>query len=173
MNNPKNSLESFISNPGLRHLGCNILKHLNKKATLSLRNVNHLTKDFVETPRFWLKKLNLRKNASVELHEAWISLIQNIEEENFKLETNISLILIRLATDGLRWRQNLCPFKVISLFGDLPLVEFIIEQNMVEKLSQNCESGETPIYFAAENGHSGIVQILLANTDIPNVPNYR
>ena len=173
MDNPKNSLESFISNPGLRHLGCNILKHLNKKATLSLRSVNHLSKDFVETPKILLKKLNLKNNATVELHEAWMSLIQNIEEQNFKLETNISLILIRLAGDGLRWKQNLCPLKVISLFGDLSLVEFIIKQNMVEKLSKNCESGETPIYIAAENGHTGIVQILIANTDIPNAPNYR
>ena len=86
----QNYFKSLIANPGFEHLGHNILRHLNKKTTLSLRMVNIDCKNFVENPRFWLKKLNYKKSGSAEVHEAWLTLIQKVEEEeNYHLMENL------------------------------------------------------------------------------------
>ena len=60
-------MESFITNPGLEHLGRNILNHLNMKTTLAFRIVNNSTVNFVDNPRFWLKKLKNQLDNSFEI----------------------------------------------------------------------------------------------------------
>ena len=94
----KNSLENIINNPGLEHLGRNILKHLNKKTSLALRLANHSCKFFVENSRFWLNKLYHKKS---EQYSVWLDLILKIEYEFGvypvpDLEQNVTLNLIKL-----------------------------------------------------------------------------
>ena len=126
----QNYLESFFTNPGFEHLGHNILNHLNKKTILSLKLANHSCKNFVENPRFWLKKLNYKKSGSLELHEAWSKLINKVEEENPDLKKNIAFNLIRLVicqgwslskVTHNHWRRKIFPLNVVSLSGDLAL----------------------------------------------------
>ena len=92
-------MESLITNPGFEHLGHNILSHLDTKNLLNIRLVNHQFKDFVDNPRLWLKKLNYKNSGFMELHEAWMSLIQKVEAENSDLLKNIVLNLIKLIED--------------------------------------------------------------------------
>ena len=157
---PKNSLESIITNPGFHYLGQSILRHLNIESLLSLRLVNHSSKVFVENPRFWLKKLKYKNSDLMEVHEAWSSLIQKVEEKNPELKQNVVLNLIKLV-DNSQDRRELFPLNILSLFGDLPLVDFIINNNMVECLSKKSKYGSTPTHFAAGRGHTEIVKALV------------
>ena len=185
MEKHQNMMKSFITNPGFEHLGQNILMHLNKKTSLAVRLVNHSTKDFVDNPIFWLKKLNYKNSGSLELHIAWSTLIQKIKENNLDLAQNVALNLIKLIdSDDLNADEDIrldhdgyryfFPLNVFSLFGDFPLVKFIIENNMVDCLSRNCElqfSKElTPIHLAAISGHTEIARALIGCVDNPNAP---
>ena len=177
-NNMANSLENIITNPGLEHLGLSILRHLNTKTLLNLRLVNHSCKYFVENPRFWLKKLKYMQSGSMEIYKAWSSLILKVEEEeNFDLDQNVVLNLIKLLNC---FQQSWVPFKflplnVFSLFGDLPMVKFMTKTNMVENLSRKSVSKFieewTPVHLAAERGHTEIVKALIECTGNPIVPN--
>ena len=162
-------MESFITNPGFHHLGQNILRHLNKKTLLSLRLVNHSSKYFVDNPRFWLKKLDYKNNGSKELHEAWLTLIQKVEEKDSDLKQNVAANLIKLFDDNL-WGENF-PLNVLSGFGDVKLVKFIIENNMVKHLGRITKNGNTFIHAAALSGHTEIIKALIGYTNNPNAPN--
>ena len=162
-------MDSFITNPGFEHLGQNILRLLNKKSTLAFRLVNYSAKDFVENPRFWLKKLNYKNSGSVELHEAWLTFIQKVEEGNPLLKKNIALVLMKLV-DNSHHKKQFFPLHVVSGFADLLLVKFIMENSVVEILSKNCENRVTPILLAAEKGHTEIMKALIGSTDNPNAP---
>ena len=151
-------METFFTNPGFQHLGQNILRHLSKEKLLSLSVVNHTCKKFVENPRFWLKKLNYKKSGLVELHEAWSTLIQKVEEENPNLEQNVAKILIKLV-DNFPDRSEHFPPKVLCLFGELVLVEFIIKYNIIECLKIN-SCGCNLAHYAAIYDNIEIIKIL-------------
>ena len=200
MENPQNVLESIITNPGLQHLGHKILRHLNKKTLLALRIANHSCKNFVENSRLILKKINFNvplcakfgtakcaqsaqcalcaKRAQCAqcgtmdkwIKQAWLMLIQKVEEENPDLVENVALNLMKLYKSNAKTKR-IFPLNVISQFGDIHLVEFIIEQNLAGRLSGNCENGGTPIYHATLKGHIEIVKILIGCTNDPNAPN--
>ena len=196
MNKSQNYLETFMTNPGFEHLGQKILRHLKKKNLLALRLVNNSTKDFVDNPKFWLKKMNYKNRELMELHEAWSKLIKKVEEEHPDLKKNIALNLIKLngneyfnADDifervdliiGYKYMNQLnsafCrgtvlfPLNILSLFGDLALVEFIIENNMVKSLSRNSWYGTNPFHHAAGQGYTEIVKALVGCIDNPNAP---
>ena len=167
MHNQQRNLESLISNPGFEHLSQNILIHLDKKTLLAMRLVNNSSRDFLNKPRFWLNKMNYKNGGSMELHKAWISLIQKVEDENLDLEQNIARHLIKLV-DNSEMKRKLFPLNVISMYGDLHLVKFIIKNNMVENLSRTCDKGWMPIFYATQKGHFEIVKNLIKCTDNPN-----
>ena len=122
------------------------------------QNINHSCKDFVEKPLFWLKKLEL-KWTQIDLHKAWFSLIQTIEEKNLDLVPNLVFILKKLVNDD--YTKKLFPLNVFCQFGDLPLIKFIIENNMVETLSRRSKYGNTPIHSAVAKGYTEIVKALV------------
>ena len=162
----QNSLESFMTNPGFEHLGRNILKHLNKKTILALRLGNHASQYFVDNSRFFLKKLKCKQ----EQYEAWYTLIRKIEEQNPDLRLNIALNLIKL-NDNYQDIKELFPLNVFSLFGDLSLVKFIVENSMVESMGKNSKYGNTAIHHAAGRGHDQIVKALIGCIWNPYAPN--
>ena len=58
------------------------------------------------------------------------------------------------------------PLHMASKIGDVNLVEFILENVNPPMYDQH---GRTPIHFAALNGHSEIVKIIINYMEIPNV----
>ena len=62
------------------------------------------------------------------------------------------------------------PLNLLCLFGDLPLVNFIIEKRLDGRMSKNCKYGWTPIHKAAACGHTDIVKTLIANKYSTSVP---
>ena len=137
----QNSLESLITNPGFEHIGIKILMDLSKKNLLNLRLVSHSFKFFVDNPRFLFKRLKFgstgirtrnKRSRSMALQEVWSNLIRKVEEKNYELEKNVKLNLIRMVNKPYCVR-NFFPLNVFSGFGDLSMVQFIIENNMVER----------------------------------------
>ena len=109
-----------------------------------------------------LRHLNKNSKLALDLHEAWSSLFQKIKEENPDLKQNVALILNKLNRNG-QYMRELFPLNVLSLFGDLCLVKFIIEHNMFESLSRNCKYGKTFMHHAAHYGHTEIVKYLIGH----------
>ena len=74
------------------------------------------------------------KNECIQniLYKSWFDLIHKVEEENIDLKQNVALNLIKLV-DNSPTRKKLFPLNVVSLFGDLPLVKFIIEKDLIER----------------------------------------
>ena len=122
------------------------------------QSLNHSYKDCEEKPSFWLKKLELKWTQN-DLHKAWFSLIQTIEEKNLDLVSNLVSVLKKLVNDD--YTKKLFPLNVFCQFGDLPLIEFIIENNMVETLSRRSKYGNTPIHSAVAKGYTEIVKALV------------
>ena len=74
------------------------------------------------------------KNECIQniLYKSWFDLIHKVEEENINLKQNLALNLIKLV-DNSPNRKKLFPLNVASLFGDLPLVQFIIEKDLIKR----------------------------------------
>ena len=106
----------------------------------------------------------------MQLHQAWSGLIQKVEEENPDLVQNVALNLIRLFENSNIRKRTFFPLNLLSLFGDLLLVKFIIENNMVKSLSKNCDLGRTPVHCATYSGHTEIVKALIECPENLNAP---
>ena len=134
----QNSSEYFIANPGFQPLGKSNAIHKNRKSSLSLSLENCSSKESLENcsckhfvdpnPRYWLNKLNY----SMELHEAWSSLIEKVEKKNSDLKENIVTNLKKMIQNQ-HHGAELFPLTMFSKFGDMSMVKFIIENHMVDR----------------------------------------
>ena len=58
-------LDSFMYNPGLQHIGLQILDYLDGKTLLSCRRVNKSWKNILDNPKIWLKQIILKGEQSM------------------------------------------------------------------------------------------------------------
>ena len=88
----KNSLENFITTPGLQHVAENIFSYLNYQDITDCQRINRSSKLILDNPRFWLRKF-IQNGMSKKNQNDWIKAIQLTK--NSKLERNIYLYLKR------------------------------------------------------------------------------
>ena len=88
----KNSLENFITNPGLQHVAENIFSNLNYKDITACQLINRSSRLIQNNSRFWLKKL-VQNGMSRKNQNDWIKAIQLTQ--NTKYQRNIYLYLKR------------------------------------------------------------------------------
>ena len=81
-------METIIKTPGLQHITEKILFNLNYNDLRVCRLINQSTKEILDDPFFWLRKLVQKGNLSKKNQEDWknaIHLSKNYELENFIL----------------------------------------------------------------------------------------
>ena len=183
-------MEPLINNPGYQHIVEDIFLNLDQKEILQCRLVNKSWKKHIDQSIFWLKKCSQSQKQQQEKSSnqdsslsIWTSIVQALKEEfenhlltssqtgsptadrnHHHLEQNIVQCLMKL--NNLLDQQYQYPLHMVSKIGDVKLVQFILENVNSPMYDQH---GRTPIHFAALNGHSEVVKIIINFTEIPNV----
>ena len=85
-------MEEFLKNPGLVHIGEDILSLLDKKTTLDCRLVNKSWNSVLKRPKFWLMKLREEKVCEKTVN-SWKMLTKKL---NYDLEQEFVLILMKM-----------------------------------------------------------------------------
>ena len=73
------TMDSLMRNPGYSCIARKILWFLDHQDQMACRLVSPPWKAHMDQPSFWIKKCDQR-GQSIELHDAWIDLVQRIEE---------------------------------------------------------------------------------------------
>ena len=158
-------LSELANNPGLKHIGEKICLLLDLKTLFSCRRVQHSWNEFLNDPRFWLKRLSKTrliwkgKLTNDDVKKQWTKLVEIVEKT--KLYENISLYLMKMDCPDYRLRWCALPLHVASSEGDLALVRIIL-QHFDEKIIYDLMNeydehhdpihGYTPLHMAAFGG---------------------
>ena len=137
-------MENIINNPGLQHLAENIFLNLNYEDLKKCKLINQSTKEILENPMFWIKKLIPKEN-----QKDWIKVIES--EKNSEKETAImSYLLWNLEKEDL---------------VDLPCYTSPDVQDDFRKIIMECCEK-----WGLSDEDTEIVKILAPLTENPNAP---
>ena len=160
-------MEQFWSNPGLEHIGENILKYLSNKDLENCSLVSKSWNNCLTNPIFWLRK-NGQKMPR-EQYNFWrqILILVNKEEKYYYLNIHA----IRLLKRGSSTSMLAAPLVMASEAGDLKMLRFIIAKHQYSD-----DSLSSAFKNAFHNGHLEVQRILLLivkNQDIQDVKDVR
>ena len=164
------NINDIMNNPGFSNISKKIFWILNHNTQLSSRFVCKSWKKHIDSPYFWIKKLNL-KGQTNELQNAWIDLLQRIEEGS-SLGVEFTECVMKFHQDYLRWRKpsldGMLPIHLASRYGYLNILKFIVSFSKDPNFPK--VDGWRPIHLAAEVGHTEIVKFLMTKNENPNLP---
>ena len=145
-------MDTFLSNPGLNHIGLKILFHLDFETLLNIRLVSQSWKWFLDNPRFWLKFLRFHgKIIDEQITELWTELLNKIgnchhrtfvtSSSSFrkidKIKRSLTLILMKEYNTSEMLNS---PFLTVLNYRDIHLlcfmfnhIDFLIFENEVLK----------------------------------------
>ena len=114
----------------------------------------------VDQPLFWIQKMD-KTGQSEELHDAWIDLMQRIENGSF-LEHNLVECLMKWYGIGKSWPQISLNGITILHISSICVVKSIVEfiASYINDPNPTKENGITPIHSASQHGHTDIVIFL-------------
>ena len=160
-------MEIFTTNPGLFNVAQNIFLFLDRETLLNCRLVSQSWKTILDNPSFWMKKsCGLTK----KLEKSWKKLFGLFLNDDIFLEKRAALCLNKMLSHKESHFQS--PLQIASEFGDLTLVNFIIENlEFLNQEEENYFQILPAITAAASNGHNEIVKVLINITSKPNEPN--
>ena len=183
-------LEKFINIPGLHHLAENIflnLKYQDLEACRMIKGTFQLFLDqIMENPLFWLEKY-IRRGMSKKNQIHWREIIQMTRstyigeiilryiKHNFKLERVVDFNApCYIKKDNLEKYYEIVikvkneNFSIVSYdYYHDEIVKILDPTNNPDDLM---EGEMSPIYWAARNGHTEILQVLALLTDNPISP---
>ena len=174
-------MEKIISNPGLQHLAEKVFWNLDEVEDLKIcAQINGSCKQILQTPIFCLRKF---ENLSKKNREEWINVIQSVKNSdkgiaiisylrwNLKKEALVDLPCYSnpdVQDDFKKRIRESCKQEELS-DEDTETVKFLAPLTVNPNAPSNY--GETPILWAASEGHTEIVKILAPLTENPNAPN--
>ena len=189
-------MEQIVNNPGLQHIIENIFLNLNYKDLMTCKLVNKSCKQILNNPMFWLKMWRLKRGLSKKNHADWSNAIQITMGTN--LEKNVPLFIKRVIETGhfvdvpcyidaeVVEKSNETTFEetLMNLFlnpayddalkekypGILQILAPFVENpnKFPPEMEVYNDDNETPIYWAAANGHLEVIKILAPITKNPN-----
>ena len=126
-------------------------------------------KTHVDQPTFWIQKFD-KRGQSIELHDAWINLMQKIEKGSF-LQNELVKCLMKWHGQLLRnpksWPQEslngITPLHISACCGVKSIVECIASYS--NNPNPTKENGATPIFSAASEGHVEIIKFFARKID--------
>ena len=171
-------MEKIICNPGLQHLAEQIFWNLDVEDLKICAKINQYCKQILQNPIFALRKFeNLSKKNRLD----WTKVIQLVKNSDkgiaiiAYLKWNLNKKIVDLpcysspgVQDDFRKKLLECCKKTDSSDEDIEI--FKILAPLTGNPNAQDESGETPINWAAVEGHTKIVKILAPLTDNPNAP---
>ena len=190
-------MEKIINNPGLQHIIENVFLNLDYKDLMVCQLVNKSCKQILDNPMFWLKMWRMRRGLSKKNYADWSNAIQ-ITRGRTNLEKNVPFYIKRVIETGhfvdvpcyidreVVEKSNEITFEevLMNLYlnpayedalkekypGFLQILAPLIENpnKYPSEIKVYTEDNETPIYWAATNGHLEIIKILAPITKNPN-----
>ena len=162
------NLNTVLDNPGLFNISRKILLLSDHDTLLSCRLVSQSFREKVDDPYFWIVKLD-NVGQSKELHDAWIGLLQRIENGS-PLENEVSRCMMHLhrirQKISLSMWSGIMPIHIAAAYGYLEIVKTI--SSYQENPNAALPNGWTPIYIAAWKGYTEIFKILSDKVENPN-----
>ena len=158
-------METIISNPGCHHLAENVFWNLDVDDLRICAQINQSCKQILQHPIFCLRKL---KHLSKKNKKAWIKDIQSVKNSdkriaitpylqwNLKKEAFLDLPCYSspAVQDDLRKKiKEICKKKELS-DEDLEIFQIMAPLTDNPNAPDGDGNGETPIYWAASNGHT-------------------
>ena len=162
------NLNTIVDNPGFLNISRKILLLSDHNTVLSCRLVSQSFREKVDDPYFWIVKLD-NVGQSKELHDAWIGLLQRIENGS-PLENEVSRCMMHLhrirQKISLSMWSGIMPIHIAAAYGYLEIVKTI--SSYQENPNAALPNGWTPIYIAAWKGYTEIFKILADKVENPN-----
>ena len=151
-------MEQFFINPGLSHIGENILMNLDCNSLILCRIVCQTWKIILDNPRFWLK-LCFQKVAKIplKLHIEWKELILKTEDTNLK--QNVTFLLMKMYQKPLQ-----TPLYMALKVKDFTFVEHLLLQHMDQFMVNNGHV-EVLIQSMTKNGHVDVMKQSMDNNN--------
>ena len=172
-------METIITNPGLQHLAEKIFWNLEIEHLNICGLINQTCNQILENPMFWLKKFRNLSNDNLRDWSKVIHSVKDSEKRNFiisYLKWNLKKDIVDLqcyqkisVQDDFRKKILKCCQKEETSHEDTEIVKILAP--LTDNLNAPDGDGYTPIYNAANNGHTEIVKFLAQLTGIPNPPN--
>ena len=180
-----NTLEKILNNPGLQHLAENIFDNLKYEDLEICRGINQSSKQILDhqmkKPMFWLRKFRGLSNKNKKEWIKDIESLRNSEKEKV-ISTYLQWNLMKDAfvdlpcySDPVVQDDFRTSIRKICHVWELSYVDYVPEKiKILAPLTDNLnapedEVGGNPTYWAAYDGHTGIVKILAPLTG--NAPN--
>ena len=179
-------MERILNTPGLVHLAEKIFDNVEYKP-YNLKqpgqevcyDINQSSRQILDDPKFWLRKF---EELSKENQKDWINVIQS-ENDSKKKKAIVSYLQWNLREENLDIPCYTSPdvqedFKK-KIWQSCKVKGNSYEETQIVKIlaplmtNSNAPDtyGRTPVYFAAQNGHTEMVKTLVPLTDNPNAPN--
>ena len=161
-------MNNLIHNSGFFQITTKILHTLDDKTQLECRLVCKSLKALVNKPLLWIQKLDIKRGQSKEVHDAWIDLMQRIEEGSF-LEQELVECLMKWYGIGKSpaWPKSslngITILHISAVCGVKSIVEIIA--SYIKDPNPTKENGITPIHSASQHGHIDIVIFLASKVD--------
>ena len=174
-------MEKIINNPGLQHLVENIFLNMIYPDLMKCKLINQSVTQILDNPMFWITKL-IQSGLPKEQQKEWIKAIQletNSEmkkyiaaylEWNFKKKNLFDLHLYTkpaVQEDFRRKMQKVIDERRLNN-ENIEIIKILAP--LTDNFNVPDKFGKTPIYKAAQNGHTNIVKILAPLTNNPNIP---
>ena len=174
-------MEKILNIPGFVHLAEIIFGNLDHDHLEVCGQINISSKQILANPLFWIKKFTA---LSKEKQNDWTRVIQSVKS-SAKEKSIVSYLKWNLkkgaiedlpcysspaVQDNFRKKiWKICMNRGRSSDEDMEIVKILAP--LTDNLNAPNKIGDTPIYWAAWNGHTEIVKILAPLTDYPNTPN--
>ena len=143
-----------MRNPGYSCIARKILWFLDHQDQMACRLVSPTWKAHMDQPSFWIKKCDQRGQTK-ELHDAWIDLIQRIEEEGSYLEQELLECLMKwygkIKSSKQSELDGYAPIHVAASRGTFSILQFIISYS-ADAANVPKTSGSKAIHLAAKKG---------------------
>ena len=173
-------MDNIIKNPGLQHLAEKVFWNLDSEDLKNCAQINQCCKKILQYPIFCLRKF---EHISKENQKDWIKIIQSVTNSDKGIAI-ISYLQWKLKNEHLMdllcysslTVQNDFRMKIIEICQKIELSDEDLEiVKILAALTDNPNApnqwGDTPIFWAAHNGHTEIVKTMAPLTDNPNAPN--
>ena len=160
-------MEAIINNPGLQQITEKILFNLNYDDLKVCELINQSTKQILNDPFFWLRKLIHRGGFSLKNQEDWTNAIQLTKDT--VLEKFVLLYLKKSSKNE----------KVVDIYCYIDedfidkFADKIKEYLKIKNPNAPDEFGNTPIMLATCAERTELVKILAPLTDTPNAPDIK
>ena len=156
-------METIIKNPGLQHITEKILFNLNYDDLKVCEIINQSTKQILDDPYFWLRKL-VQRRLSLKNQKDWknaIELTKNSELEKYVLS------YLKMCSKNEKVVEIYCYIDEDFIMKSAEKIKDFLK---IKNPNPPDEDGRTPIYWAACHGDTEIVKNLVPLTDNPNPP---